>query len=72
VSQRVAAGAHAPQRNAQTRFCTKYRQRDGALVLKVTDDVQARDKLAALSLVPRPPLSVTHFFRSRVLPDCSV
>ena len=37
-----SAGGSRASRRAQTRYATKYRHRDGALVLKVTDDVRVR------------------------------
>ena len=42
AARRARVGSRAPCRRRQTRFCTKYRHKDGALVLKVTDDVQVR------------------------------
>lgn len=44
-------------RAAQTRFSTKYRHRDGALVLKVTDDVRVRAASRAAAQPPPPPLT---------------
>jgi hypothetical protein len=43
-------------RGSQARFCTKYRHTDGALVLKVTDDVQVRPTCTAHAAAQRSAL----------------
>jgi len=54
AAQRLRVGLTRRLARSQTRFCTKYRHKDGALVLKVTDDVQARPARAALHRPPAP------------------
>jgi hypothetical protein len=50
VLLRVASRSRAAP--PQTRFCTKYRHRDGALVLKVTDDVRVRRQAPRAQALP--------------------